>query len=43
MCPIFRFKGIVYFQLLNHIVANKLNGQFQSAHKPGYNTEMQPA
>ena len=29
---------IVYFQFLNHITANKLIDQFQSAYKPGHST-----
>ena len=30
---------IVYFQFVNHITANKLIDQFQSAYKPGHSTE----
>ena len=30
---------IVYFQFLNHITANKLIDQFQSAYKPGHSIE----
>ena len=30
---------VVYFQFVNHITANKLIDQFQSAYKPGHSTE----
>ena len=30
---------IIYFRFVNHITANKLIDQFQSAYKPGHSTE----